>query len=317
MKHVLALLCGWLVTVTVSSVASSHDDFGVLVPSPGCIQTILNQDARVDAKDCLAEITTFEARDGISGDGRTYPIAEVRTDQYSMMIHYTEGGFPDAALKNWPLSIELNYGGSGWFSYLLVLVETRAGKIGSGFVRQAGDRCNDGNARWDRFSGNGNGIYTRSATPFRLVNLLDETNWRGVSAAMLFDGKDDSAKREGMLALADPPLYNSWLPYEELENCAACCAGEIVVMQNMIGTEIDPGRDYGVLGVILYPAAIAALATSPKIGDRCLAAGLDQAAVQAEPSGPNGEHLFVYRDSWLEIRDGLAAACGEARTADQ
>jgi len=317
MKYALALVCGFLATATFSSAASAHEDFRVIVPSPDCIQTILDQDARVDAEDCLVEITTLEARDGVSGDGRAYPIAEVQTGQYSMMIHYTGGGFPDAALKNWPLSIELNFGGSGWFSYLLVLVETRAGKIGSGFVRQAGDRCNDGNARWDRFSENGNGIYTRSATPFRLVNPLDETNWRGVSNAMLFDGKDDSAKRKDMLALADPPLYRSWLPYEELENCAACCAGEIVIMQNMIGTEVDPGRDYGVLGVVLYPTAIAALATSPKIGDRCLAAGLGLAAERAEPSGPNDENLFLYRDSWLEIRDSLAAACGEVQTTDQ
>ena len=53
--------------------------------------------------------------------------------------------------------------------------------------------------------------------------------------------------------MADPPLYADWLPYVELVHCATCCVGEIVVMQSMIGTEIDPGRDYAVLGVVLYP----------------------------------------------------------------
>ena len=80
-------------------------------------------------------------------------------------------------------------------------------------------------------------------------------------------------------------------------------------MQNVTGTEIDPGRDYAMLGVILNKERIAALAASDKIGDRCLAASLDAAANRGEPSGPDGEDLFLYRDSWLEIRDGIADAC--------
>ena len=311
MKYVLSVICGFLAIAGSPERAQSHDEVGQLVPSPDCIQTILNQDTRVDASDCLIKAAALDAREGRAHDGQAYPIAEVQTDRYRMMIHYTGGSFPDAALNNWPLSIDLNFGGSGWFSYLMVLVETRAGKIGSGFVQQAGDRCNDGYAHWDDFSENGNGVYMRGATPFRLVNPLDELNWRAVDTAMMFDGKDDNERREEMLTLADPPLYQSWLPYQDLENCAICCAGEIVVMQNMIGTEIEPGRDHGVIGVILDPQAIAELATSEKIGDRCLAAGLDEAAAKAEPSGPDGESLYLSRDSWLEIRDGLAASCGE------
>ena len=82
-------------------------------------------------------------------------------------------------------------------------------------------------------------------------------------------------------------------------------------MQNMIWTEIEQGRDHWVIGMILDPQAIAELATSEKIGDRCLAAGLDEAAANAGPSGPDSESLYLLRDSWLKIRDGLAASCGE------
>ena len=310
MKRVLSLICGLLLIAGWPRLALPHGDGHEAVPSPDCIQTILDKDAGVPAPDCLVELESVPSREGSSKDGAPYPVADLRTDQYSMVIHYTGGGFPDAALPNWPLSIDLNFGGSGWFSYLLVLVQTRDGNIASGFVRQAGDRCNDGYARWDRFSENGNGVYMRSATPFRLVNPLDETNWRAVENAMLFEGKDDAAKRQEMLAMAEPPLYRSWLPYQDLENCAACCVGEVVVMQNLVGTEIDPGRDYGVLGVILHRRAIAELATSRKPGDRCLAATLDAATEQGQPSGPNDESLFLYRDSWLKIRDGMAAACG-------
>ena len=193
------------------------------VPSPDCIQTILNQDTAVRTSDCLAEATSFTTTAQTGWQGASYPMAKMTRDDYTMLIHYTGGSFPDAAMANWPLSIDLNYGGSGWFSYLLVLVETRNGSIASGFVQSAGDRCNDGYARWDRFSENGNGIYRRSATPFRLVNPLDETNWRNQSTALMFEGADDDARRQAMLQLADPPLYADWLPYKELENCATCC----------------------------------------------------------------------------------------------
>ena len=66
-----------------------------------------------------------------------------------------------------------------------------------------------------------------------------------------------------------------------------------------------------VLGVVLDRTAVAALATSEKTGDRCLAAGLDKATAAAEPSGSVGRNLFIYRDRWLQIRDGLAAGCRE------
>lgn len=79
--------------------AASDLSSAPLVLSPDCIQTILRQDTAVQAAD------------------------------YRMRIHYTGGDFLDAVMANWPLSIEMNYGGSGWFSYLLVLVETRDGLL--------------------------------------------------------------------------------------------------------------------------------------------------------------------------------------------
>ena len=53
----------------------------------------------------------------------------------------------------------------------------------------------------------------RNATPFRLVNPMDETEWRAAANAMLFEGKDEGSKRAQMLATANPPLYSSWLPF--------------------------------------------------------------------------------------------------------
>ena len=105
-----------------AGVAASDLSSAPLVPSPDCIQTILRQDTAVPAADCLVEVTSFSTIEQTDSQGSDYPLAEVQTADYRMRIHYTGGDFPDAVMANWPLSIEMNYGGGGWFSYLLVPV---------------------------------------------------------------------------------------------------------------------------------------------------------------------------------------------------
>ena len=136
MKHALAMIVALLLGGGLAGPAAAHDGHELLVPRPDCIQTILNADTGVPADDCLAGTATFDNREGARQYGAPYPVAEVETERYRMIIHYT-------------------------------------------------------------------------------------------------------------------------------------------------------------------------------VGDRCLAAGLDKAAPAAEPSGPDGPDLLIYRDRWLQIRDGLAAGCGE------
>ena len=121
MKHALAMIVALLLGTGLAGPAAAHDGHDLLVPTPGCIQTILNADTHVPADDCLAGTATFDTREGARQYGAPYPVAEVQTERYRMIIHYTGGAFPDAALRHWPLSIELNYGGSGWFSYLSLI----------------------------------------------------------------------------------------------------------------------------------------------------------------------------------------------------
>ena len=113
MKQALAMIFALLLDSGLAGPAAAHDGHDLLVPTPDCIQTILNSDNGVPADDCLAGTATFDTREGASHDGVPYPVAEVETEQYRMIIHYTGSAFPDAALRHWPLSIELNYGGSG------------------------------------------------------------------------------------------------------------------------------------------------------------------------------------------------------------
>ena len=50
---------------------AAHDGHDLLVPSPDCIQTILNADAGVPADDCIVGTTTFDTREGTSHHGAT------------------------------------------------------------------------------------------------------------------------------------------------------------------------------------------------------------------------------------------------------
>ena len=87
MKYVLSVICGFLAIAGSPERAQSHDEVGQLVPSPGCIQTILNQDTRVDASDCLIKAAALDAREGQAHEGQAYPIAEVQTDRHRIMIY--------------------------------------------------------------------------------------------------------------------------------------------------------------------------------------------------------------------------------------
>ena len=69
MKYVLSVICGFLAIAGSPERGHAHNEIAQLVPSPGCIQTILNQDTRVDATQCLVELAALDAREGRTHDG--------------------------------------------------------------------------------------------------------------------------------------------------------------------------------------------------------------------------------------------------------
>ena len=109
MRFILPLICALCMIASLPALAIAHDNVNVLVPSPDCIQTILDKDTAVGSDECLVALGSFPSRDGRRQDGHPYPIADLQTDRYSMNIHYAGGAFPDALLRNWPLSIDLNF----------------------------------------------------------------------------------------------------------------------------------------------------------------------------------------------------------------
>lgn len=114
------------------------------------------------------------------------------------------------------LELIFNTGGSGHFGLLAMVEKDTKGNAYPVWWQWAGDRCNDG---YPSFIGieEEQLFYSVAATPFRLLNPLDETDWRMQS--LLQELGDDSGEL---------PTLAGWRPYDDLANCAACCAGERV-----------------------------------------------------------------------------------------
>lgn len=114
------------------------------------------------------------------------------------------------------LELMFNTGGSGHFGLLAMVEKDAQGNAYPVWWQWAGDRCNDG---YPSFIGieEEQLFYSVAATPFRLLNPLDETDWRMQS--LLQELGDDSGEL---------PTLAGWRPYDDLANCAVCCAGERV-----------------------------------------------------------------------------------------
>jgi len=115
--------------------------------------------------------------------------------------------------------IGINTGGSGTFSSIILAKVLSNAELELLFFIPGGDRCNDGYIDLGDFN-NKRIEYTLAATPFRLINPEDTTDWRRRNLMASFwsmPGKDPNPI---------PTLYN-WMPYSDIANSAQSCAGRI------------------------------------------------------------------------------------------
>jgi len=120
------------------------------------------------------------------------------------------------------LEVGIDGGGSGLFSSI-ALLERDALDLNKYTVlvrTPSGDRCNDGN-KWVSKSTSDGFEFKASATPFRLINPQGTTDWRNWQLAQ-------SLAKHGGSELERPPVFNEWLPYDNVVNSANACVGWIV-----------------------------------------------------------------------------------------
>ena len=153
-------------------------------------------------------------------------------NSFSLFRQYDTGDGGELAL----LELMFNRGGSGHFGLLAMIKTEQNGDAFPLWWQWAGDRCNDG---YPRFIGVEDELlfYSVAATPFRLLNPLDETDWRMQSFLEALNPKE---------AETGPATLGNWEPYDDIANCAVCCAGERVFamglndgFSRLVGVKID------------------------------------------------------------------------------
>jgi hypothetical protein len=140
--------------------------------------------------------------------------------------------------------LDTNTEGTNFSSQIVIAVVSAEGildvwaQLGGG-----GDRCQDGYTKFEKFlwsvDGRIAGVqYSVAATPFRLLNPTDQTNWRRLIMAHIL-GKEVDV----------PATFRGWIPYGDVDNRVESCAGRIVKEANfkaekttVVGVEVSSGR---------------------------------------------------------------------------
>ena len=175
------------------------------------------------------------------------------------------------------LEVGSNTGGTGIFSSLWVLEQLSEQPVFWRWLHVAGgDRCNDGQLRGLELSA-AKLVYAHAATPFRLMNSTDQTDWRW-EAPRAIGSPDD----------VSPSTFLNWQPYDDVANCAICCAGEIVNEMNL-----NTG-DTQVTGVYVNSSEWSNMFRPDDWLKDCTNESLNGLAIP----GPADEAAYVALDAW-------------------
>lgn len=203
--------------------------------NPFCIRDVLKSDERkINYAECLAQYqdTKYKERSLVNFDGETSNVStQIIFDGEDWFIDFADfyGEF-DSHNGLYYYEIVVNYGGTGNFSSIHVF-GLRDNELEHLSTIPAGDRCNDGRAEY--ISTDTQHItYSTAATPFRLLNYKDDTDWRHVYLLNAFSRQGEEKKSLKELAqsanLYLPELFNGLEPYKDLDNCAICCVGNVI-----------------------------------------------------------------------------------------
>jgi len=138
------------------------------------------------------------------------------------------------------LEVGIDGGGSGLFSSIVLLERDRLdlNKYTVWARTPSGDRCNDGK-KWVSQSTSDGFEFKAAATPFRLINPQGTTDWRNWYLA-------SEVSKLGGKELERPPVFNEWLPYDDVVNSANACVGWVV-------RKYDYETGFEIMGVELSP----------------------------------------------------------------
>jgi len=194
------------------------------------------------------------------------------------------------------LSVTNNTGGTGHFSSLwLVKKQLGAAAIEPLLELRGGDRCNDGWLRLIDFN-DGAVTYGSAATPFRLLNPLDQYNWRHATLLNeLAQLKQDEAPVTDL-----PGTFMAWKSYADVANSATACSGELINRYNVETNETE------LVGVAINRDAF--LDQGQGIAQPCINTWLEQ----TDYGRVQGREGWIALDEWATALQSLRTFCGEA-----
>ncbi len=145
----------------------------------------------------------------------------------------------ETAVEKVVLEVYENGGGTGVFARLLVMERRQDGMYRELLRVHGGDRCNDGQTRLISLTPT-ELIYRTAATPFRLLNPVDTTDWRMQSLFEMLAGSNDALDER-------PASLMGWQPYSQIAHCAICCEGSVIRRYDIAG-ETDEVIAVGLAG---------------------------------------------------------------------
>ena len=245
--------------------------------------------------ECLEFLAPWSRDDTESIDCSGLDLSEVETQGDEFGVRYGEGQAIAYKHADVDLSLPLGYsllevgidgGGSGLFSAIALLYkdEKKPNVYEVLIDTPSGDRCNDGN-KWVSKASPWGFEFKSAATPFRLLNPDDTTDWRNwYLAKALMDEAGEELDR--------PAVFNEWEPYEDVTNSANACFGWIV-------RRFDYETGFEVIGVELETNF------EPQAEDGSLEVCVDNWLL----SEAGKEGLFVDKDEWDSKLGGLKQVC--------
>ena len=245
--------------------------------------------------ECLDFLSPWSKGYTESFDCSGLDLSKVETQGDEFGVRYGEG--QSIAYKHADIDLELplgiallevgiDGGGSGLFSSIALLYkDEKKPNIYEVLIdTPSGDRCNDGN-KWVSKASPGGFEFKSAATPFRLLNPDDTTDWRNwYLAKALMDEAGEELDR--------PAVFNEWEPYEDVTNSANACFGWIV-------RKFDYETGFKIIGVELEKGF------EPRPEDGSLEGCINNWLVRE--AGKKG--LFVDKDEWVSGLDGLKLLC--------
>jgi hypothetical protein len=193
------------------------------------------------------------------------------------------------------LEVGIDGGGSGIFSSIVLLERDKQdlNKYTVLVQTPSGDRCNDGK-KWVSKSTSDGFEFKAGATPFRLINPQGTTDWRNWYLAQ-------SLAKQGDTELERPPVFNEWLPYDDVVNSANACVGWVV-------REYNYETGFEIIGVELYPNLQIELKSDDTSLSSCINGWL------GSQTDEEGSYLKI--DDWMSRLRQLTGICGTSLQGD-